>query len=135
MAVSDIPIFPTEAHPNIGWLNKKFLVLGNLIIRLRNMSVSTKLYLWGGLIKFQKMIQVSHNLNELTGYKITTSTIIELPFDASREIAIWDALAQSLMIFSINDEPEGFEDLELVYRSNTPDGENPQRLTGENLIY
>ena len=57
--------------------------------------------------------------------------MFELPFEQSREIAIWDALAQSLMIFSVGDEPEGLETLELVYRSNTPDGENPQRLTGE----
>lgn len=47
---------------------------------------------------------------------------------------MWDALAQSLMIFSVGNELEGFEEFHLTYRSNTPDGENPQRLTGEQVI-
>ena len=75
------------------------------------------------------------DINELTGYKVTTSIVVELPFETSHEIAIWDALAQSLMIFSVGGELEGYETFELVYRSNTPDGENPQRLTDVQCVY
>ena len=32
----------------------------------------------------------------------------------------------------IEQEVSGLEELHLIYRSNTPDGENPQKLTGNN---
>ena len=138
MVISDIPIFPTEANPNIGWLKSQFLLVGNLLIRtwnyssndIHDMKVSNKL----PVIEMQVLIptsQVYKDINELTGYKVTTSLVIELPFETSREIAVWDALAQSLMIFSMGDELEGFESFVMIYRSNTPDGVNPQRLTGK----
>ena len=90
------------------------------------LKYSTKIYRYIHEVCIS-FLQLYYNINEIAGYKVTTSSVVNLAFPDSREIAVWDALAQSLLIFSVGEELEGFESLDMGYQSNNPNGDNVQQ--------